>query len=325
MTSCFTAANIWIRPPKRHSFHRAFPRFPPSSGGPAALAPRCRANTLARRATRWHDAIRVNSFGHFILTRFNVPLHFDLPPERQAARAGLDPGWLARRFELFERVCLASVARQTEPDFQWLVFLDEATPAAFRDRMAALAAAHPFLRPVYCARFEEGTVLPEIRRRETPGRLRITTRLDNDDAIHPRLIAQVRRLAERHAPRQDLGRGFFISFPIGCCERRGDFYLQRYRYNPFASYVSAPETDRTVLGADHRYVADVAPVVFAWGRPTWCQVIHEENVANRLRGVYWPGGARSAFGPFAAPGPQRSWIWKTTEFLRSAHAYAFHR
>ena len=118
MTSCFTAANIWIRPPKRHSFHRAFPRFPPSSGGPAALAPRCRANTLARRATRWHDAIRVNSFGHFILTRFNVPLHFDLPPERQAARAGLDPGWLARRFELFERVCLASVARQTEPDFQ---------------------------------------------------------------------------------------------------------------------------------------------------------------------------------------------------------------
>lgn len=267
----------------------------------------------------------MNPFGHFILTRFNVPLRFDLPPGRQPAQPGLDPGWLARRFDLFEGVCLASVVRQTEPDFQWLVFLDEATPAAFRDRLAARAAAHRFLQPVYCRRFDEETVLPEIRRRESPGRLRITTRLDNDDAIHPRLVAQVRRMAERHAPRQDLQRGFFVSFPIGCCERDGNFYLQRYRFNPFTSFVSAPETERTVLGGDHRYVADVAPVVFEWARPMWCQTIHGENVANRLRGVYWPGGARSAFGPCFPPPANRSWIWKTAEFLRSAHAYAFHR
>lgn len=283
------------------------------------------SKSLARPCRRWHDASHVNSFGHFILTRFNVPLQFDLPPGQQPRHMGIDPGWLARRFELFERVCLASVARQTERDFQWLVFLDEATPAAFRDRLAALAAAHPGLQPVYCDRFEEETVLPEIRRRETPGRLRITTRLDNDDAIHPRLIERIRQLAHRHAPRQDLRRGFFISFPIGCCVRHGDFYLQRYRFNPFASYVSAPETARTVLGADHRYVADVAPVVFDWTRPMWCQVIHDENVANRLRGVYWPGGGRSVFGPPVAPVAHRSWTWKTSEFLRSIHAYACHR
>ena len=48
-------------------------------------------------------------------------------------------------------------------------------------------------------------------------------------------------------------------------------------------------------------------------------------VANRLRGVYWPGGARSAFGPFASPGPHQSWTWKTKELLRSIHAYACHR
>ena len=267
----------------------------------------------------------VNTFGHFILTRFNVPLRFDLPPGQQPVRLGLDPGWLARRFDLFERVCLASVARQTVRDFQWLVFMDAATPEAFRDRLAALAADQPFLQPVYCDQFTEEAVLPEIRRRETPGRLRITTRLDNDDAIHPRLVERVRRRAERQAPRQDLQRGFYVSFPIGCCAHAGDFYLQRYRHNPFASYVSAPETDRTVLGADHRYVADVAPVVFDWGRPMWCQTIHGENVANRLRGVYWPGGARSAFGPLFPPPAPRSLLWKTAEFARSAHAYAFHR
>lgn len=263
------------------------------------------SKSLARPERRWHDAACVNSFGHFILTRFNVPLQFDLPPGRQAVRAGLDPGWLARRFELFERVCLASVARQTVRDFDWLVFMDEATPETFRGRLAALAAAHPFLQPVYCSQFAEATVLPEIRRRETPGGLRITTRLDNDDAIHPRLVERVRRIAQRRAPRQDLLRGFYVSFPLGCCERDGDFYLQRYRYNPFASYVSAPETERTVLGADHRYVADVAPVVFDWTRPMWCQTIHGENVANRLRGVYWPGGQRSKFGRHAHPSAQQ--------------------
>ncbi len=287
--------------------------------------PASRPKTLVPYPARWHDGFHVNSFGHFILTRFNVPLQFDLPPGQQPRHMGIDPGWLARRFDLFERVCLASVARQTEPDFQWLVFLDVATPAAFRDRMAALAAAHPFLRPVFCSRFDDPTVLPEIRRRETPGRLRITTRLDNDDAIHPHLIARVRRLAQRHAPCQDLQRGFFISFPIGCCEREGNFYLQRYRYNPFASYVSASETGRTVLGADHRYVADVAPVIFDWCRPMWCQVIHEENVANRLRGVYWPWGGSSAFGPFAQTETPRTPFWKMGEFFRSAQSYALRR
>lgn len=283
------------------------------------------AKTLAPRPGHWHDGFHVNSFGHFILTRFNVPLQFDLPPGQQPKHMGIDPGWLARRFDLFERVCLASVARQTEPDFQWLVFLDEATPAAFRDRMAALAAAHPFLQPVFCSRFDDPAVLPEIRRRETPGRLRITTRLDNDDAIHPRLIEQVQRLAQRHLNAQDLARGFFISFPVGCCERQGDFYLQRYRYNPFTSFVSAQECPRTVLGTDHRYIADAAPVVFHWCRPLWCQTIHGENVANRLRGIYWPGGSHSTFGSFTQPGTTRNFSWKIAEFIRSAHAYAFHR
>lgn len=254
-----------------------------------------------------------------------MPLQFDLPPGQRGGRVGLDPGWLTRRFELFDRVCLASVALQTEPDFRWLIFLDEATPDIFRDRMGALAAAHDFLTPVYCDRFADDTVLPEIQRRESTNRVRITTRLDNDDAIHPRLIERVQQLARRHQQHQDLDRGFFISFPIGCCERQGDFYLQRYRYNPFSSFVSSPATGRTVLGSDHRYIADVAPVVLQWCRPLWCQIIHGENVANRLRGIYWPGGARSAFGPYAEARPPRSCVSQCAEWLRSTHQYLFHR
>ena len=267
----------------------------------------------------------VNDFNHFILTRFNMPLHADLPPGQFPSRMGLDPGWLARRFDLFEAVCLASVCRQTNPAFRWLVFLDEATPAPYRDRMAKWAARHPFLSPIFCSQISEESELLEIRKREAPGQIRITTRLDNDDAIHPRLIERIRRLAQRQAPIQDLQRGFFISFPIGCCERKGDFYLQRYRFNPFSSFVSAAETNRTVRGVDHRRIADVAPVVFHWCRPMWCQTIHGENVANRLRGVYWPGGGRSVFGPYAQSRPRRFPAWVVRECSRSLWAYALRK
>ena len=36
-------------------------------------------------------------------------------------------------------------------------------------------------------------------------------------------------------------------------------------------------------------------------------------------------GGRSAFGPLFPPPAPRSLLWKTAEFARSAHAYAFHR
>ncbi len=267
----------------------------------------------------------MDSFAHFILTRFNVPLQFDLPPGRQPKHMGIDEGWLGRRFDLFERVCLGSVQRQTEGGFQWLVFMDWATPLPFKERMAALTVRNEFLHPVYCSQFNEEFALEEIRRREEPGRIRITTRLDNDDAIHPRLVARVQELARRQVPAMDPARGFFVSFPIGCAERKGDFYLQRYRCNPFTSFVSGQACARTVLGCDHRYIADVAPVVLDYTRPMWCQVIHEENVANRLRGVYWPGGGRSAFASAVPDTARRAPAWQMAEVARSAWNYLRHR
>jgi hypothetical protein len=237
----------------------------------------------------------MNPFSHFILTRFNVPLRRDpasrLPPEP----SGVEEGWLSRRFELFERICLPSVARQTEGGFQWLVFMDWATPVAFKERMAAWAVSHEFLRPIYASAYMEETVLAEIRRREEPGRVRITTRLDSDDAIHPRMMERVQEKAREHWSSINLQQGFMISFPVGCCVRQGDFYLVWERLNPFPSFVSSPESARTVMRLPTQ-AGDVAvPVISRVGRPMWCQVIHEDNRTAEQRGLYWPWGGRSEF------------------------------
>jgi hypothetical protein len=268
----------------------------------------------------------MNTFEHFILTRLNVPLKVDSSPEPASPNPlGLDSAWLARRFDLFEHVCLSSVDRQTEGAFQWLVFMDWATPLAFKERMAALTVRYEFLRPVYCSQFNEAFALAEIRRREAPGCIRITTHLGNDGALHPRMIERVQQLARDHLPSMDLKRGFFISFPIGCVERKGDFYVQRDRSNPFASFVSSPECDRTVLGSDPRTLADVAPVVFKVARPLWCQVIHDDSRTNRLRGVYWPWGGCSEFAPGVMSGFCRPLLWQCAEVVRSATGYLLHR
>lgn len=262
---------------------------------------------------------------HFILTRFNVRLVFDMA-ERDAPKGlGLDSGWLERRFALYERYCLPSVAAQTVWDFRWLVFLDERTPSRYRDRMAALAEEHPFLMPVYCREFTAGEVLRVIgehQPQETA--LRITSRLDNDDMLHPRYVERMQDRARAEAAAgRDLDTGFFLAFPLGCCLRGGDAYLQRYRNNPFSSYVSGPAAQRTVLDTDHRYIADMAPVVYEWRPPMWCQVIHGENVANALRGVYWP--FERQFSRKAPRGNRHGLLWDIREFFTTAVLYVSRR
>lgn len=258
----------------------------------------------------------------WLLTRFNVRLTFDIAPQVFSGKhPGLDEGWLERRFDLFETYCLPSVAAQTEKDFSWLVYLDEKTPLGFKQRMAELATGHSFLHPVYCAGFDEASLWAGIdawEREETT--VRITSRLDNDDMLHPRYIEAVRKCAEREMPKRDLACGFFVSFPLGGCLRGRDGYLQRYRNNPFSSYVSAKETKRTVLDVDHRYIGNDGDVVYVWTKPMWCQVIHGENVANAVRGVYWP--LERVFTQYIPDGtPARSWTWKIGEIPRSAWQY----
>ena len=259
----------------------------------------------------------MNSFEHFILTCFNVPSKSAASSGQPFRQTGGDAGWLTRRLELFERVCLGALRRQTEGAFQWLVFMDWGTPLAFKERMAALTVRHEFLRPVYCSQFDNEVALAEIHRREAPGCVRITMRLDSDHALHPRMVEKVQPVVRTTAS-PDVKQGFSISFPIGCVERKGDFYIQRKQNNSFRSYASVPESDRTVLTAP-----EAGPAVVKYTRPMWCQVIHGDTVDGSPSGIYWPWGGSSEFAPGVTNGFRRSLLWQSAEVLRSAARYCF--
>ncbi len=126
--------------------------------------------------------------------------------------------------------------------------------------MATLAAAHSCLQPVYCCRFDDETVLPEIRRRETPGRLRITTVGQRRRDSSPPYRAGPPGGAPS-TPAGSVAR-IFISFPIGCCVREGAFLPPALPIQPAPPATCRPRADRTVLQA--RTTA-------AWpASPPWC-------------------------------------------------------
>ena len=260
-------------------------------------------------------------FNHFILTRFNLRApwtHGD--PD---AHLGLDEGWLERRFELFEKVCLPSLVRQTETAFQWLLLLDHETPERFVKRMEEWSFKYPFFNPIYLKKEDEALILKEMNERTNFDHTRIMTRLDNDDAIRPRMIENIQSMARKYCQSNHLKRGFFISFPMGYSENLDGVYLQRFRYNPFASFVSSSDYQRTILYWDHTKITDVAPVYFKYTWPMWCQVIHDENVANTIRGIYLPWGGRRNLATHTKELKRRSFAWQCAEVWRSFKYYLF--
>ncbi len=261
----------------------------------------------------------MNPFAHFLLTCFNAA-----PKGQPAVPAGADATGLERRFGLFERVCLPFVDRQAEGAFQWLVFMDWGTPVPFKERMAALAVHYDFLRPVYCSKFDAETVLAEIRRREGPGSIRITTRLEAASALHPRFTKLVQETAEARLGNMDLAKGFAIRFSLGCCERNGDFYLLRDA-GACASFVSAPDCAQTVLDVDSGTGVGGAPEVVKRLRPMWCRVMQADAAGEPPRGVYWPGGGTSEFAAIVGEVALRGALWRVSETLRTAARCLFRR
>jgi hypothetical protein len=222
---------------------------------------------------------------HFFLTRFNVPFRHE---GKIALHRGLDEDWLRGRFALFERYCLASMQRQTSTDFTWLVFMDEETPEPYRSRILRMSEENPFLRPIFCDDLTPQRELAEVESLQQAGALRVTTRLDNDDAIHQRMAEEIQNVARRRWRRNGGTSGFFIVFPVGYSLLDKQLFVQLFRYNPFGSYVSEGTEARLVTFFAHTKVAEAARVVFPLRPPRWCQVIHGQNVINKVRGYRWP-------------------------------------
>jgi hypothetical protein len=251
---------------------------------------------------------------HLLLTRFNLNYG-------GAFDARYSEDWMRHRMRIFERYCLPSVARQSERGFEWLIFFDRDRSRAWQgeiDRLAALGRFTPVFLDAAAA------LLAEVgRRAPPPGELLLTSRLDNDDVVHPEYIADLRRqvgawLDEGVAP------PFVVDLEYGSWWdlERGE--VRRFRHQEVSPYASllervGPGGPHTVFAGRHNRLDRAFGPARRLGGFRVLTLVHDQNVLNGIRRTGWAGrawmrlrhghrylageAARDALADFGVPAP----------------------
>lgn len=237
---------------------------------------------------------------HLVLTRFNLPT----PGPESLVRA--QEGWLQNRVALFENHTISTMRAQTVRNFAWIIYLDAQSPQWLIDRLQPLAAEGLFT-PIYRERVGWQDVIADARAAfDGAGDLLLTTNLDNDDAVAVDFIERLQDAARRHP-------GHAIYLRDGLILQGDAVYLREDPENAFCSVSESWDAPVTAWRDWHNLLHDHLPVVSLSGPPAWLQIIHGQNVSNRVRGVRTaPGAYRSAFPgqlEAVAPAPAgRLWL-----------------
>lgn len=214
---------------------------------------------------------RLRRVDHVLLTRFN------LPTGGLEARIRASDSWLTNRWQLFERYCAPSVAAQTTTEFTWVIYFDPESPEWLKQAIRPYVDRGLF-RPVFRAEVPTPVLVADLR--DIVGRddgMLLTTNLDNDDGIAVDFLERLRDAVDF-----DDRRALFVT--NGVIKSSDGAYLRRDPENAFCS-VAEPWADaRTSWDDWHIMLARSMPTVELGGAPGWLQVIHGENVSNRVRG-----------------------------------------
>ena len=239
---------------------------------------------------------------HFVLTRFNVASERHARVTDKQNRPVLTDEWMAKRFDLFEKYCLPSMMGQTSQEFIWLVYFDAATDAKYKQRINELFAGRANFLVRYRAKDAHTSSLEQVQ-----GDIRallpedaewlLTTRLDNDDALHRTALARlqqevVQRNARDSATFARLGRdidGIALNMRHGCCLQVEPFYAlthRRHGANPFISMLENVNQGKlkSVWAMQHGAFEGAAryPVWQINDRRYWVQIVHNTNLLNDM-------------------------------------------
>ena len=229
-------------------------------------------------------------FRHAIITRFNVRYRETAHKEAK----GVNPLWLAERFDLFESYCLPTVLAQSCQEFVWFIYFDSATPPTFVERAQRARAGRDNIRLIFCDFYDQALLERDLKGEWLPEpEWLLTTRLDNDDGLRRDFVQRLHdtlRFSGTEA----------LNFPTGVVYTGHRTYLYCHESNAFLSLLEPFAGFKTVLCVQHLEMPKIASVRQIEGDPAWLQVIHQSNISNRVRGRRIPAG--SALEAFAIAG-----------------------
>lgn len=209
---------------------------------------------------------------HFLITRFN------LKNNHWTEQNVLDPVWLHKRIKIFEQFCYPSVLNQTQQNFKWLLFFDADTPLEIKNYVSQKYTRQN-IHVYYINGFKElENSCISIIKSLLKTSFFITSRLDNDDALHKNYIKTVQSLAI-------LKNKTIIDVTKGCQlylrGSKGIVNLFVSKYNPFISLVSSIDNMELIIEKEHNdWNCKTYKYIFYNKQPLWLQYIHDTNYLN---------------------------------------------
>jgi len=207
---------------------------------------------------------------HYVLTRSSF-----------APQVGIDE--IRFRLELLRRICVPSLQEQTDRNWGWIVLVNLKDPM-LKERTAILESAGV---PWLWIKSSEGMTVrggPDAPRGPwdrymRKDQSRLTTRLDDDDALAPNALETVRRAAEKWERRR--GTRHVFSFSDGW--RVMGPLAERVTYDtPTFSSLYAPKGDVAIINdVAHLSAKKLAPLTSATHDPMWMWIRHDASRSHQ--------------------------------------------
>jgi hypothetical protein len=227
------------------------------------------------------EQIDSSHFDHFIITRFNLK-NDDWSVDKNNNTI-CDSDWLSFRFDIFKKTCFNSIKNQSTKNFNWLVYFDTETPKFYKEVIDNLHIEFPFVIPIFKKSNQDflndlGDDIKSLTNKEYI----ITTRIDNDDALHYRAIEKIQEQFN-YQDSTIINLPWIVCFDLINKKMSKHFYVS----NPFISLIEKKSinTYQTVFIKQHNDWRKSHPIININDEQAYCfQLIHDRNICNQMAG-----------------------------------------
>lgn len=219
-------------------------------------------------------------FEHFLITRFNLT-----NPDWTTTKNNellLNDSWMEQRIWLFKSFCLPSVVNQTNKNFTWLIFADTATKSDYKTILNDLVKDHDFIRLEYIdgmAKFQSS--INAIVSKMSQGKNHIiSTRIDNDDAIHKDFISEIQsQFNSQKYLVIDVIKGYSLQIKPQIMLGK-----KEHIFNPFLSLIEENSNPKTIWHNSHTDWKNETRIKYYTKKRLWIAIIHDKNKINNFNG-----------------------------------------
>lgn len=206
-------------------------------------------------------------------------------------RLGNPDDWMEHRIGLFDKFCFPSVEGQSNQNFIWWILCDPDTKPEFKDQLKkferdniifSLWATDPF--KIELDKPGWGAFRKKVNEEASDYDVVMTTRLDNDDALHVDYVDTIQGRILEHFNKSS-HESMLINFKKGykLDTKHDQLYRTHMLNNPFQTLIELGKNHiRTVLGLGNHSTAHERCFTYQDEALMWMEVLHARNIWNRI-------------------------------------------